>query len=143
MRIGFQQAFPPEMAKGNDALERLRQAREGGTEARLNAMTQEFEGLLLEQMVREMRKTIPESTLWEHQAGKELFDEMLDGEFVRRMTERGGIGIAEMMRHQIEPATAKPTVNSGETAGEKAANGGQTQGAQAPLDQRFPGGIPR
>jgi flagellar protein FlgJ len=64
---------------------------------KLKKTAREFESLLLEQMVKEMRSTVPQSHLFGKDPGREIFDEMLDGEFVRLMSERGGIGIADFM----------------------------------------------
>ncbi len=66
---------------------------------RLREAAREFEGLLVEQMVKEMRDTIPESGLFgeEEKRAREIFQEMLDGEFVRLMTLKGGIGIADYL----------------------------------------------
>lgn len=64
---------------------------------RLREAAREFEGLLVEQMVKEMRNAMPKSDLMGKEPGQELFQEMLDGEFVRLMTQKGGIGIADFM----------------------------------------------
>ena len=63
----------------------------------LRKVAEEFEALLMEQMMREMRKTIPESDLFKDSKGEEIFREMLDAEYVQRMTQRGGIGIADLL----------------------------------------------
>jgi flagellar protein FlgJ len=73
-------------------------AREAELEAmRLREAAREFEALLVEQMVKEMRRAVPKSELLGREAGQELFEEMLDGEFVRVMTRSGGIGIADYL----------------------------------------------
>ena len=64
---------------------------------RLKLAAREFESLFLEQMVKEMRNATPESDFLGHEKGQELFQEMLDGEFVRLMTEAGGIGLADFL----------------------------------------------
>lgn len=71
--------------------------KESPADLRLQRVTQEFEALLVEQMVREMRRTVPKSELIDQQPGHELFDEMLDGEYVRLITRNGGIGLAKFM----------------------------------------------
>jgi len=68
---------------------------------RLKEASQEFESLLLEQMVKEMRASVPESKLFGNDPGKGLFNEMLDGEFVRLMSARGGIGLADFLANNI------------------------------------------
>lgn len=64
---------------------------------RLKQAAREFESLLLEQMVKEMRSATPKSELLGREKDQELFQEMLDGEFVRLMTESGGIGLADFL----------------------------------------------
>ena len=64
---------------------------------RLKQAAREFESLLLEQMVKEMRDATPKSDLFGEEKGRELFQEMLDGEFVRVMSDSGGIGLADFL----------------------------------------------
>lgn len=64
---------------------------------RLRESAEEFESLLLEQMVKEMRGSVPKSKLFGDDPGRELFNEMLDGEFVRLMSHRGGIGLSDFL----------------------------------------------
>jgi len=70
--------------------------------ARLHEAAKEFEGLLLEQMLKSMRKNVPESPIFGRNNGKEIFSEMLDGEFVKRITDRGGIGLADILVRSFE-----------------------------------------
>lgn len=71
---------------------------------RLNDVAREFEALLLEQMVKDMRAGIPKSRLFGDDPGRELFNEMLDGEFVRLMSQRGGIGLADFLADSLSRA---------------------------------------
>ena len=71
--------------------------------ARLREVAKEFEGIMMEQMVREMRKAVPKSELLGRETGQELFNEMLDGEFVKLMVERGGIGLARFIENAFAP----------------------------------------
>lgn len=64
---------------------------------KVKAVAREFEGLMMEQMVREMRRAVPKADLLGRQMDQELFSEMLDGEFVKLMTERGGIGLTDFL----------------------------------------------
>ena len=71
-------------------------------QARLQEVAEEFEALLLESMVREMRKNVPESPIFGRDTGREIFNEMLDGEYVRLIVQRGGLGIADLLVRQLE-----------------------------------------
>jgi flagellar protein FlgJ len=64
---------------------------------RLKDAADEFESLLLEEMVRSMRASVPKGTLFGKDQGREIFNEMLDGEFVRLMSHRGGIGLSDFL----------------------------------------------
>lgn len=68
-----------------------------GENLRLKEVAREFEALLLEQLVKEMRKAAPKSDLFGEEKGRELYQEMLDGEFVRVMSNAGGIGLADFI----------------------------------------------
>ena len=68
---------------------------------RLQGAAQEFESLLLETMVKEMRASVPKSKMMGDDPGRELFNEMLDGEFVRLMSSRGGIGLADFLVNNL------------------------------------------
>ena len=72
---------------------------EGG---RLDQVMHEFESLLLEQMLKSMRATIPDSPLLGKNRGKEIFDEMLDGQFAKQMENRGGIGLADFILAKMD-----------------------------------------
>jgi Rod binding domain-containing protein len=71
--------------------------REGEDFERFKQACREFESVLVEQMVKEMRTGDVKSKLFGHDSGMETYREMLDGEYVRLMTERGGIGLADFM----------------------------------------------
>lgn len=74
---------------------------------RIREVAQEFEALLLEHMIKEMRNTVPESPIFGRNRGREIFEELLDGEFARLMENRGGIGIAQFMAtHMIRDSGA-------------------------------------
>ena len=74
---------------------------EGLAAKRLDAVLKDFESLLLEQMLKEMRNSIPKSGLFGENRGLEIFNELLDGEYARLMENRGGIGLAQFMLHRM------------------------------------------
>lgn len=71
-------------------------------QARLKEVAKEFEALLLESMMREMRKNVPESPIFGRDTSREIFNEMLDGEYVRLLVQQGGLGIADLLVRQLE-----------------------------------------
>lgn len=64
---------------------------------RLKQAAREFEALFLEQLMKDMRDATPKADLLGRGRDQELFQEMLDGEFVRLMTNSGGIGLADFL----------------------------------------------
>jgi Rod binding domain-containing protein len=70
---------------------------------RFKQVTKEFESLLVETMVKEMRTGDMKSTLFGKDSGMETYRDMLDGEYVRLMTERGGIGLSDFMVRNTPP----------------------------------------
>ena len=86
---------------------------------RLNQTGEEFEALLLEMMVKEMRKTVPESPLFGQERGREIFMEFLDGEYGRVMAQRGGIGVADFLLRQLRDESAEKKLAPGAQVVEK------------------------
>ena len=68
----------------------------------LAAACQQFESLLLNFMVREMRATVPESTLFPQSMAQDLFTEMLDERLAGEMADHGGIGLSRMIFDQLK-----------------------------------------
>jgi peptidoglycan hydrolase FlgJ len=62
---------------------------------------QEFERLFLFQMLREMRKTIPKSTLFQEDSQKDFYDEMMDDTMAGQLANSGQFGLAKLMEAQI------------------------------------------
>ncbi len=72
-----------------------------GSEA-LETVSRQFESLLLNMMIKEMRATVPESGLFPASMSKDIFTSMLDEQYADRMSESGGIGLQRMLVDQLE-----------------------------------------
>ncbi len=70
-------------------------------DSRLREAAKEFEGIMVEMMVKAMRKNVPESPLLGKSNARGIFQEMLDSEYVRLMVDRGGLGIADLLVDQL------------------------------------------
>lgn len=70
----------------------------------LEAASREFESLLLNMMIREMRATVPDSSLFPESMAEEIFSSMLDEKIAGNMSENGGIGISRMIFDQLGSA---------------------------------------
>jgi Rod binding domain-containing protein len=66
----------------------------------------ELEQLLIKQMMKEMRATVPDSGLLLKKQEKRVYEEMLDDAFARSMAESGQMGVARMMARHTLPNAA-------------------------------------
>jgi len=78
----------------------LQKAYSEGDMERLKEACKDFEGLMLQMMYSQMKRTVPESGLFEKSIGREIFESMLDEEIINNVKERG-IGLAEMLYAQL------------------------------------------
>ncbi len=96
----------PELAteRGQMRMEILRNGGKG-TEAqereRLRAAAGEFEAIMVELMLKEMRKNVPESPIFGGNNGREIFQEMLDSQYVKQITDSGGLGLTELLMKDL------------------------------------------
>jgi len=72
------------------------------SEADLENASRQFESLLLNFMIREMRATVPESTLFPPSMAEEIFTGMMDEQIAGEMAQNGGIGISRMIFNQLK-----------------------------------------
>lgn len=76
--------------------------------AREKAALQEFERLFLFQLLREMRKTVPDNALFGKPAQQDFMEEMLDDHMAGEMARSGQFGIAKQMEAQMNLRPARP-----------------------------------
>jgi flagellar protein FlgJ len=67
----------------------------------LRESSREFETLMVMEMLKAMRKSVPEGGLFEKNVATETFTEMLDMETAKATTSGQGLGIAELMYKQM------------------------------------------
>lgn len=79
--------------------ESLKKAYSEGDKERLMEACKDFEGILLQMLFKEMKKTVPESTLTKKSYAREIFEEMLDEELMNNA--RGTLGIADVLYKQL------------------------------------------
>jgi len=71
---------------------------------KLERVAREFEGVLLRTLVRQMRATVPEDGLLPKNSGQKLFEEMMDDSMASALSAGMGLGIAEALVRQLNPA---------------------------------------
>ncbi len=67
----------------------------------LKEACESFESYYVQQLFKEMRKTVPESGLFEKNNARELYTEMLDGEYAKIISEGQGIGVGKALYKQL------------------------------------------
>lgn len=83
------------------ALGRVSRAGGDGDKNALVAAAKQFESLLLHEMIKAMRKTVPEGGLTERSFGRKIFTEMQDEKLARAMANVGGIGLHRILVDQL------------------------------------------
>jgi flagellar protein FlgJ len=70
--------------------------------ADLKKATQQFEAYFLDELLKEMRKTVPKDTLLKDQSNQqEIFRDMMDQDMADNMSKRGDFGLGKMMYDQL------------------------------------------
>ncbi len=86
-----------------DAFEnRLKSALDNNDKKELKKTCQEFEGILIGMLYKEMKATVPKSELFEKDIGSEIFNSMFDDKLVEEASKGGGIGLADNLYKQLE-----------------------------------------
>ncbi len=76
----------------------------------LQKATQQFEGYFLHELLKEMRKTVPDDKLLGDDGnGKQIFQDMMDQTLSDKMASRGDLGMAKMMYDQLAPGLGPDT----------------------------------
>ena len=76
--------------------------RDAYSDTDLQRASEQFESLLLNFMLREMRATVPESALFPQSMTEEIFTGMLDEQVAEKISKNGGIGISRMLFNQLK-----------------------------------------
>lgn len=71
-------------------------------EARSEQALKELEGLFLKELLKEMRKSIPDEGIFEKSHATEIYEEMLDEVFSQAMADSGQFGIAKQIAAQLQ-----------------------------------------
>ena len=79
---------------------RAKAAKEPQSDEAISKAAKQFEAMFLQMMLKSMRDAIPESGLLDSGA-MDTYEQMYDQQLVMGMTERGSVGIAEMVEKFI------------------------------------------
>jgi flagellar protein FlgJ len=103
--IGMDSALFQLQAAGTDRAlteAQANQRREETNKTDLEQASRQFESLLLNFMIREMRATVPESSLLPTSMAQDIFTSMLDEKYADSMAENGGIGLHRLIIEQLK-----------------------------------------
>ncbi|HEY9843935.1 MAG: rod-binding protein [Candidatus Sericytochromatia bacterium] len=70
--------------------------------APLKKAIQQFESFFIAEMMKEMRKTVPDSGLFGHGQEENMMRDMLDEEWANQMANGRGIGLAKVLYRQLQ-----------------------------------------
>lgn len=76
-------------------------ATKGQDPEKLKETAQQFEAIFIQQMFKEMRRTIPQDGLIPRGNADEVYTQMQDLEAAKITAQQGGIGLAELMMQQL------------------------------------------
>lgn len=94
----------------NNLKSKIDAATKGKDDEALKKACKEFETYFIDQMMKEMRKTLSETeedSLIPKSKGEDMFTEMKDSEYSKKATEEGGIGLAKLMYEQLKRSNPK------------------------------------
>lgn len=76
---------------------------------RLKDACDSFEALFMQQMLKQMRATVPKDGLFSGGSAEQMYSEMLDVELSKEMATSGGLGISRLLFEHMMAAQKSPT----------------------------------
>lgn len=71
--------------------------------APLKKAIQQFESFFVGEIMKEMRKTVPDSGLFGHSQEEHMMRDLLDEEWAKQMANGRGIGLQQVLYRQLQP----------------------------------------
>ncbi len=97
LRTGYQEKPDGEFQK------LLREAQTEDDDKKLKEACREMEAVFLHLMLKQMRKTVPESGLFQESTAMKTYQDMLDDEYGKLMSQtRGGLGLGELLYESLK-----------------------------------------
>jgi len=72
-----------------------------GTDAEMRDVCHQMESLFIHHLLKEMRATIHQSGFISGGRAEEIYTSMMDAEMATKISEKGGIGLSEMLLQQL------------------------------------------
>ncbi|HRU38563.1 MAG TPA: rod-binding protein [Candidatus Goldiibacteriota bacterium] len=83
--------------------------KQAGQMQQLAKVSKDFESIFLGYMLKQMRKTVPEESLFGKSNAREIFFDMYDDAVSKELASAGGIGLAVMLYKQLSAAEKSHT----------------------------------
>lgn len=127
----------------------LKKAQANGDDKKLKEACRELESVLVYQLIRSMRATVPKSDVMGNSMGMDIYEQMLDEKYAQEIATSGAFGLADTMYAQLTNtappartvATPPPPVKSANTQKSKTADNLneiiKTTAARYHLDERL------
>mgnify|MGYP002637887660 CR=1 FL=1 len=80
------------------------EASTGNDKQRMKQTAQDFEAIFVQQIFKEMKRTVPDGGLLPRGQAEEIYSDLQDMEAAKQLTGHGGIGLAEMLLEQMQKA---------------------------------------
>ena len=93
-------------------IQRMQNAKESGragkeTDAELGDVCRQMESLFIHHLLKEMRATIHKSDFISGGRAEEIYTSMMDAEMAVKISAKGGIGLSEMLLHQLSNPSSR------------------------------------
>jgi len=89
----------------NSFKERLEKAVDERNDEELKKACDQFEGILLNMMYKQMKATVIRSDLFERDLATDIFENMLDDTLTEKAAEVGSLGLSDMLYRQLSAYT--------------------------------------
>src|SRR6266700_6965920 len=76
--------------------------------AKARTAAQQFDAFFLNYLMKEMKQNTLSSGLFGEGLGSDTYTDLFNEELSKVMSERGGIGLADMLVKHLQPSSAKP-----------------------------------
>jgi len=77
------------------------------TDRQMHEIAHQFEAMVFRQLLKEMRKTVPESGLLENNGATEMYTDIADDYLAQQMTSTNGIGIEPIIYQELKEKNDK------------------------------------
>ena len=105
------------ISNANDfnALTKLRSEASHAPDKAIGKVARQFEGVMLQQMLKSMRDSVEEGGLFSDESTKTYMG-MLDNQLATQIAERGGIGLAKTIERQLSQTRERQETDAAATA---------------------------